>query len=138
MARSVAAFSAGCLVWFAPMLAEAGGAERYFGALGNLWWSVPAQSTVAAEGVFGGLALGAARLVTIGFILFLTFGFFPAAALLNSRGPLQVEGSFAKPSFGVEPSFPSPELGTADDSARCSGLVESLREARTQRQEGRE
>ena len=49
---------------------------------------------------------------------------------LSSRGPLSVTGMFTKPSFSVDPSFPSPEFGTADDSARCKGMIDNLREAR--------
>lgn len=51
-------------------------------------------------------------------------------SILSSRGPLHVSGTFMKPSFSVDPTFPSPEFGTADDSARCSGMVEALRTAR--------
>jgi hypothetical protein len=50
--------------------------------------------------------------------------------ILSSRGPLHVSGTFKKPSFSVEPSFPSPEFRTADDSARCSGMIDALRTAR--------
>ncbi len=49
---------------------------------------------------------------------------------LSSRGPLHVTGTFSNPSFSVDPSFPFPEFGTADDSARCSGTIEALRKAR--------
>ncbi len=50
--------------------------------------------------------------------------------LLSSRGPLNITGTFKNPSFGVDPSFPSPEFGTADDSQRCTGMIEDLRKAR--------
>jgi len=57
--------------------------------------------------------------------------------LLSSRGPLRVAGTFKNPSFSVEPSFPSPEFGTADDSARCKGMIEALRKARKSNMEER-
>jgi AsmA family protein len=50
--------------------------------------------------------------------------------ILSSRGPLHVTGTFSNPEFSVEPSFPSPEFGMADDSARCTGMVDALRNAR--------
>ncbi len=50
--------------------------------------------------------------------------------LLSSRGPLYVTGTFKDPSFSVDPSFPFPEFGTEDDSARCIGMIEDLRKAR--------
>ncbi|WP_447962956.1 AsmA family protein [Nitrospira sp. Ecomares 2.1] len=50
--------------------------------------------------------------------------------ILSSRGPLHVMGTFSNPEFSVEPSFPSPEFGMADDSARCTGMVDALRTAR--------
>ncbi len=49
---------------------------------------------------------------------------------LSSRGPLHLTGTFMNPSFSVDPSFPFPEFATADDSARCKGLIENLRKAR--------
>ncbi|GJL63359.1 MAG: hypothetical protein NPIRA04_20130 [Nitrospirales bacterium] len=49
---------------------------------------------------------------------------------LSSRGPLHVAGTFKNPKYSVDPSFPSPEFGIADDSARCTGMIESLRKAR--------
>lgn len=51
-------------------------------------------------------------------------------SLLSSRGPLHVTGTFKNPRFGVEPSFPLPEFGTADTSARCLGMIEALKTAR--------
>ena len=50
--------------------------------------------------------------------------------ILSSRGPLHVTGTFSNPEFSVEPTFPSPELGMADDSARCRGMVNALQNAR--------
>ncbi|WP_443147801.1 AsmA family protein [Nitrospira sp.] len=50
--------------------------------------------------------------------------------ILSSRGPLHVTGTFSDPEFSVEPTFPSPEFGMADDSARCTGMVDALRNAR--------
>ncbi|HBP86797.1 MAG TPA: hypothetical protein DD706_03765 [Nitrospiraceae bacterium] len=50
--------------------------------------------------------------------------------ILSSRGPLHVSGTFMNPNFSVEPSFPSPEFGTADDSAQCTGMIDALRQAR--------
>lgn len=35
--------------------------------------------------------------------------------ILSSRGPLHVTGTFSDPKFSVEPTFPSPEFGMADD-----------------------
>jgi hypothetical protein len=51
-------------------------------------------------------------------------------SLLSSRGPLNVTGTFMNPEFGVDPSFPLPEFGTADDSPLCSGMMEALKKAR--------
>jgi uncharacterized protein involved in outer membrane biogenesis len=56
--------------------------------------------------------------------------------ILSSRGPLHVSGTFMNPSFSVDPTFPSPEFGTADDSARCTGMIDGLRTARQQETEG--
>ncbi|HSF08633.1 MAG TPA: AsmA family protein, partial [Nitrospirales bacterium] len=50
--------------------------------------------------------------------------------IMSSRGPLHVTGTFSNPEFSVEPTFPSPEFGMADDSARCRGMVDALRNAR--------
>ncbi|WP_454061472.1 AsmA family protein [Candidatus Nitrospira salsa] len=50
--------------------------------------------------------------------------------LLSSRGPLHVTGTFKNPEFSVDPSFPSPEFGVADDSQSCEGMIEALRKAR--------
>ncbi len=50
--------------------------------------------------------------------------------ILSSRGPLHVTGTFSDPEFSVEPTFPSPEFGMAEDSARCTGMVDALRNAR--------
>ncbi|GJL57761.1 MAG: hypothetical protein NPIRA03_06180 [Nitrospirales bacterium] len=50
--------------------------------------------------------------------------------ILSSRGPLHVNGTFSDPEFSVEPTFPSPEFGMADDSARCTGMLDALRNAR--------
>ncbi|MBA3614239.1 MAG: AsmA family protein [Nitrospirales bacterium] len=50
-------------------------------------------------------------------------------SLLSSRGPLHVSGTFMSPDFSVDPTFPSPEFGTAGDSARCTGMVDALRKA---------
>ncbi|WP_454061488.1 AsmA family protein [Candidatus Nitrospira salsa] len=49
---------------------------------------------------------------------------------LSSRGPLHVAGTFKNPNFSVDPSIPSPEFGTADNNARCDGMIEDLRKAR--------
>ena len=51
-------------------------------------------------------------------------------SLLSMRGPLFVNGTLGDPQFDVDPGFPSPEFGMADDSARCDGFIEALREAR--------
>lgn len=59
-------------------------------------------------------------------------------SLLSSRGPLHVTGTFKNPHFSVEPSFPLPEFGTADDSKRCRGMIEALRKARKIQEENRQ
>ncbi len=50
-------------------------------------------------------------------------------SLLSSRGPLHITGMLKNPKFSVEPSFPSPEFGTADDSERCLGMDKALKAA---------
>ena len=92
LGRSAIAFVASCLAWFVPMIGDAGGAERYFGALENLWLAVPAKKTVAAQSLAAGAALGAARIATIGFIFLLTLGSLPAFALLRLRESDPVSG----------------------------------------------
>ncbi|MEX2491610.1 MAG: AsmA family protein [Nitrospirales bacterium] len=57
-------------------------------------------------------------------------------SILSSRGPLHVNGTFLHPSFSVDPTFPSPEFGTDDDNARCTGIVEGLKKARKKNSEG--
>jgi len=86
--RAVVVFGCVCLAWFAPMIIEAGGPERYFAALSNLWTAVPAQKALTQEdGIGGAAALGAARLLTIGFIFLITIGFFGVARLLRVAAP---------------------------------------------------
>ncbi|MEX2492459.1 MAG: hypothetical protein WD425_11920 [Nitrospirales bacterium] len=50
--------------------------------------------------------------------------------LVSSRGPSHITGTFTSRNFNVDPSFPSPEFGSPDDSARCAGMIEALRTAR--------
>jgi len=51
-------------------------------------------------------------------------------SLLSSRGPLHIDGTFLSPEFSVDASIPTPETGSAGDSARCEGLVKALRDGR--------
>ena len=51
-------------------------------------------------------------------------------SLLSSRGPLDITGPLIAPNFNLNPSFPSPEFATADDSVRCENLITLLRTAR--------
>jgi hypothetical protein len=91
MALPAVAFALTCVAWFTPMVVEAGGAERYFGALQNLWLGVPSKETVASQGAAAGFALGLARIATIGLILMLTLGAFVFAGLCRIRKPLPAE-----------------------------------------------
>jgi hypothetical protein len=58
--------------------------------------------------------------------------------IMSSRGPLHVSGTLMNPNFSVDPTFPSPEFGTADDSARCAGMIDALRTARQKKTKGME
>ncbi len=54
-------------------------------------------------------------------------------SFLSSRGPLHIRGTLKNPDFNVDPSFPLPEFGTAQDSERCLGMVEAIKATRKAR-----
>jgi len=70
--------------WFPPMVAQAGGAGRWWSALQSLWLTVPAKHTVLNSSP----ATSIARLLSIAGILLLLFG---ASALFAFR-PRPIEG----------------------------------------------
>lgn len=104
-AASAAAFGLCCLIWFVPMILDAGGPGRYFSALENLWLAVPAKQTVAAQGFVAGAGLAAARVATIAFILELSLGAFAVVGLLRLRKPDPEAGRRAFVLFWVAPGL---------------------------------
>ena len=70
------------LCWFVPMVDLSGGFSRYFGALSQLWFTVPGkQSTWTSPW------LGLARILTIAWILTLCFGVASALVLVGQSRP---------------------------------------------------
>ena len=68
--------------WFLPMISAAGGMKAYFGALISLWQSVPSKGTVLNSSPLTSIA----RVATIVFIYFLTFGLASLVPLLRLPG----------------------------------------------------
>jgi hypothetical protein len=66
------------VAWFVPMMQAAGGMDKYFGALGHLWKSIPGQRTTLSSPW-----LAVARIATVAWISVLCFG--TASALWFQR-----------------------------------------------------